>query len=200
MSFLGVDIGQSRIKAQAFNEDANLIAKSYSGYKFILRDGNVELSPKKMWLCFKNVIQDISIKTKKDPIKSICFSFLGSAVLGLSKEGKPLTNFIIVGNRKIINHFKISIDKNLDKFKIYKINGLPLNPIYPLSKILWFLSENQFIGKIKRFLLMEDYFFYKLGCTPTLDFSIASITGLLDINKKDWSLKASKDLKSMVFN
>lgn len=191
MSYLGIDIGQSGCKGQTYNYDGKLIGSLHKNYNYELNLESIELSPQKIWENLKKLISDISSQTKQDPIKIICFSFLGSAIIALDKKNVPLTNFIVVGNREICNYFNSKINHYKLNKDLYPINGVPLKASYPISKAIWLLSKSSIKNEIKKFMLVEDYIFLKLGITPALNYSLASLTGLLDINKKKWSEKAA---------
>jgi xylulokinase len=191
MSYLGIDIGQSGCKGQVYNNEGKLIAGSQKSYCYELFSGSIELSPQKIWKNLQSLILDIASQTKKDPVKIICFSFLGSAIMALDEKNEPLTNFIIIGNQDISNYF----NSKVKSFKLYKnlylIDGIPLKADYPLSKAVWLVSKSPFKSKIRRFMMVEDFILLKLGITPAINYSLASLTGLFDINKKKWSEKAA---------
>jgi len=192
MSYLGIDIGQSGCKGQAYNEQGNVIASSYKSYGYKIISGSVELNPATIWHNLQTLISDISSQTKNDPVRTICFSFLGAALMAIDKEDMPLTNLIIAGNNDICDFFNSRIKRIKNRQGLYSINGLPLKAGYPLSKILWLLFKSPIKKEIKKFMLVEDFIFLKLGIEPSLDYTLAPLTGLFDINKKEWSIQALK--------
>ncbi|MCL5771178.1 MAG: FGGY family carbohydrate kinase [Actinobacteria bacterium] len=192
MSYLGIDIGQSGCKGQVYNNEGKLIASSKKNYCYELASGSVELNPQKIWKNLQSLVLDIVSQTKNDPVKMICFSFLGSAIMALDDRNEPLTNFIIIGNNDICDYFNSKINYFKSFKSLYLINGIPLKAGYPLSKAIWLYSKSSFKNKIKRFMMVEDFILLKLGIAPELDYSLASLTGLFDINKKEWSEEASE--------
>jgi xylulokinase len=192
MSYLGIDIGQSGCKGQVYNAESKLVASSYKSYSYELVSGSVELNLQKIWNNLKDLIKDIASQTKKDPVKVICFSFFGSAIMALDKSNRPLTNLIVIGNIDICNYFNSKIKRLKSIENLYSINGVPLKAGYPLSKVMWLLSRSTFNDKISRFMMVEDFILLKLGIEPALNYSLASLTGLFDINTKEWSEKAAE--------
>lgn len=192
MSYLGIDIGQSCCKGQSYNNEGKLIASSQKSYSYELVSGSIELSPQKIWKNLQSLILDIAAQTKNDPVEIICFSFLGSAIMALDKKNEPLTNFLVIGSNDICDYFNSQINYFKSFKDLYLINGIPLKAGYPLSKIIWLYSKSPFKSKIKRFMMVEDFILLKLGITPELNYSLASLTGLFDINKKKWSEKAAE--------
>ncbi|MBN1299057.1 MAG: hypothetical protein JW997_05160 [Actinobacteria bacterium] len=191
MSYLGIDIGQSGCKGQAYDLTGKLIVSTAKNYSYEIVSGCIELNPVKIWNSLQALIYDIASMTKKDPVKIICLSFLGSAIMALDEKNSPLSNLIVKGNNDICNYFDGRIKRIKNSQNLYSINGMPLKAVYPLSKALWMLFKSPNKDKVKKFMLIEDYILLKLGIKPALNYSLASLTGLFDINTKEWSKEAS---------
>ena len=71
----------------------------------------------------------------------------------------------------------------------YAITGLPNNAVFTLAKILWIKQHDpDRFRKTARFVLLQDYLLNQLGCDGFVcDWSNASLTGMLDIERLCWS-------------
>jgi xylulokinase len=73
--------------------------------------------------------------------------------------------------------------------RYYDLTGLPLNPVFSLGKLL-LLQQRQpeLFASAACLGLVHDYLLRRLGCEEAcLDWSNASLTGLLDLQRRRWS-------------
>lgn len=74
--------------------------------------------------------------------------------------------------------------------RFYAITGLPIAAFWPIGKVLW-VKENEpdVLASADKILTTQEYFLRKLGATDEwyIDWANASLTGLMDIDKLDWS-------------
>ena len=92
---MGLDVGTTGVKAMAFTPEGKVLARAYREYRELYpKPGWVEMNPNEIWRFTEEVIKEVALKTKKDPIKALSFSILGEAVTPLAKDGKPLLNSI----------------------------------------------------------------------------------------------------------
>ena len=65
---------------------------------------------------------------------------------------------------------------------------MPLGSIYTANKILWMRKERPDVFRRARgFYCYEDLLFRRMGLPPTIDFSLAARTMLLDVDRGRWS-------------
>ena len=70
---------------------------------------------------------------------------------------------------------------------IYKATGTPLHAMSPLCKIIWIRENNpELFRRTYKFVSIKEYIWYKLFKEFTIDYSMASCTGLFDIVKLNW--------------
>jgi gluconokinase len=74
---------------------------------------------------------------------------------------------------------------------IYEQTGTPIHAMAPLSKIQW-LRENdtRIFNTAHKFISIKEYIWFKLCKRFEVDYSIASATGLMDIEKLTWNENA----------
>ncbi len=193
MSFLSLDIGTTGCKAIVFSPEGRIIAGSYREYSVMYpKLGWIELDANLVWTKVKECIRESVIKGTGARIKAISISSQGEAFVPVSKRGKILYNSIVTFDNRAEKWVKWW-DSQIGRRKIFEITGMPLSGIYTLNKILW-LRENepQIFAKTWKFLCYEDFVFFKMGLSPTIDYSLAAKTMGFDIHCKCWSKELLK--------
>lgn len=83
------------------------------------------------------------------------------------------------------------IKKELNGLEIYKRTGTPIHPMSPLAKITWLKSDHpELFAKASKFIGIKEYVFYKLFHEYIIDYSIASATGLFNLEQLAWDKEA----------
>jgi gluconokinase len=107
--------------------------------------------------------------------------------MAVNEKGEPLSNLVIWSDSR-----STEIAKQLRKDKagqsIYMATGTPLHAMSPLCKIIWW-RENQIeiFSKTYKFISIKEYIWYKLFNEFIIDHSIASATGLFNIDTLSWN-------------
>ncbi len=188
MSLLGLDIGTTGCKAIAFSVEGKPLAHSYREYgEMYPRPGWAEVDPHKVWNCVSEVIKEVANQVQYDPIKALSVTTLGEAFTPIDKNGEILFNSMTSVDNRAIKQTN-SWNQTLGKEKVFEITGMPLHPSYTINKIMWLKEERpEIFNKAKKFLLYEDFTYFKLGLEPTIDYSLAGRTMAFDIRTKKWS-------------
>jgi gluconokinase len=108
----------------------------------------------------------------------------------VDENGQALMNMITwADNRSAIIADKIRASSSGEM--LYEQTGTPIHPMSPLCKIIW-LHENEFelFQQIHKFISIKEYIWFKLFRVFEIDHSIASATGLFDIEKLSWNVNA----------
>ncbi|MDG6208374.1 FGGY family carbohydrate kinase, partial [Vibrio sp. NO3-D2] len=85
------------------------------------------------------------------------------------------------------------INQQHDGFNIYRRTGTPIHPMSPLSKIFWMKHEQPDIfNHTALFADIKTYILYQLYETYVIDHSMASATGMFNLEQLDWDDDASK--------
>ncbi len=191
--FAALDCGTSTIKVAIFSERGKPKAIVRRPYPLEIK-GNcaIEQSPQlllqNIYACLREAVK--RSKVKPASLLSFSLSTQRATVLSLGKDKKILTNFISwqdLRGKEALGDFR----KEIPDKDYYKITGLPNNPVFSLAKILW-IKKNQpaLYKKTKKFLLLHSYILNELGCKDYReDYSNASLTGLFDIRKFNWSTR-----------
>lgn len=188
MSLLGLDIGTTGCKAMAFSVAGKPLAYAYREYGVIYpRPGWAELDPNKVWQCVTEIINQVALSVGNDPIKALAVTSLGETFTPVSEDGSVLSNSMTYVDNRGVEQTE-SWNHTLGKKRVFQITGQPLHPGYSLPKLMWLRDERPDIfNKAYKFLLYEDFAYFKLGLEPTIDYSLAGRTMAFDIREKKWS-------------
>ncbi|HZI68073.1 MAG TPA: gluconokinase, partial [Hanamia sp.] len=135
---------------------------------------------------FKDVIKKIIEEVKFAPV-SISFSSAMHGVIVIDKENKTLTPLITWSDTR--SDGIAEKIKNLPEAEsIYKASGTPIHSMSPLCKIVWLRENDPPVFKAAfKFISIKEYIWFKLFGVYEIDFSLASATGLFNIQTLKWN-------------
>ncbi|MCD6195680.1 MAG: xylulokinase [Staphylothermus sp.] len=185
------DIGTTGDKAALFDiSSGTIVASVMESYETIYPQTLwAEQDPLDWWRAFKISTQKL-LKTTRINLKDIvAVSFSGQmmACLPISKKGEPLSKAIIWMDQRSIKEIEY-IKNRIPENEFYRITGNRLSPTYPIAKILWLKNNRpQIYEHTHMFLQSKDYIVMKLTNTFQTDYSDASLSGMMDIVKREWA-------------
>lgn len=187
MSYLGIDIGTSQIKAIAFDKEFNELARSNLVYERITpRPGWYEISAREISEAVRTVVRDCSQHCKSDPVASVSFSVFGGGILAVDSRLEPLTDIISTTDARAHQETDFWI-KNFGRQKTYQITGTTVHSSLMLPKIMWIRNNLGDPGRIHKFITASELALISLGVEPRMDHATASTTMMFDIRKRKWS-------------
>lgn len=189
---IGLDIGTTAMKIALFNQKGKMLAVSTQEYDLITTKVNfVEVPEDTYWQAFSSGINDLKSQYNftADAEIALAISAQGETLFCMGDNGKALRNAIVwMDNRAVEEAFELK--ENFGDEMCYKITGqVSFEPCWPASKILWLRkNEPEIFEKTKKFLLIEDYFIYRLtGKYATEPSLVCSSTYWNIITKKYWT-------------
>lgn len=184
---IGVDIGTGSAKAVAVSTEGKPVAASQVYYKSNSPlPGYSEQDPEIIWKAFVKCIKEITLKTKQVSL-SVSLSSAMHSLLVVNNRNIAITPLITwedTRSEKIAENLRnSSAAKN-----IYKSTGTPVHSMSPLCKIKW-LKENepQIFKKAFKYISIKEFIWHRLFNTYEVDYSIASATGLFNIENMEWN-------------
>lgn len=190
---IGVDIGTTSTKSVLYDEQGNFILKHNIGYP--LNTPNVDVSeenPDELFdavlMTIKYVIRESGIN--KDDIKLVSFSAQMHSLIAMDSNHQRLTeNLTWADNRA--SKYAEQINNQHNGVEIYQRTGTPIHPMSPLSKIFWLKHEQQqTYNNTAKFVDIKTYIFYQLFEQYVIDQSMASATGMLNLESLQWDAEA----------
>ncbi|MCJ8209231.1 gluconokinase [Mucilaginibacter sp. RS28] len=188
---LGIDIGTGSTKAVALGFDGEMldVAQQYYPVKSP-QPGYAEQDPKLIFDAFKSCVAAVTGKLGS-PV-AISFSSAMHSIMPVDKNGEAMADMIIWADARS-QPIADRIRSSGDGVAIYRKSGTPIHAMTPLCKLIWW-RENQpdlFHGAA-RFISIKEYIWYRLFADYQVDYSLASATGLFDIETLHWNPDACK--------
>lgn len=183
---IGIDIGTGSTKAVAIDPLGNIAVQAQHFYA--THDTHPHFSeqdPESIWDAFVKTIQDVIAQLPVPP-SAICFSSCMHSLLLVDENGKPLTPVITWADRRSAAIAE-ALRQTTEGEAIYKATGTPLHAMSPLCKIKWFNTHRpELFQNPIRFISIKEYIWFKLFGVYEIDYSIASATGLFDVQQLQW--------------
>lgn len=187
---LSHDLGTSGNKAAIYDANGKLKGSLLFEYPtHHPHSGWVEQNPTDWWQAVCNSTLRLLEMTKIPPGAISCVSFSAQMMgcLLVDKAGEPLRNMLIWADTRSSKQEKLMVDL-LGMEQVYRTTGHRASASYSAAKLLW-IKENEpdIYRRAHKMLHVKDYIVWKLTGVYCTDYSDASGTNLLDINKKEWS-------------
>jgi xylulokinase len=188
MSLLGIDVGTSGCKAAVFSERGELLALGYAEYDYQHpQPGWAELDAPAVWAQVKQTIRTAAVGATRDPVRALCVSSMGEAVVPVTRErqilGPSLLNFDGRGDEYLDD-----LGRCMPVERLYEINGNTLGSPYTLTKLMCLKRcQPELYERADLFLHWSGFVSFMLGAEPHVDYSLANRTLLFDLEKGDWS-------------
>lgn len=187
---LGIDIGTTNVKAAIYNTDFTLELEGSAEYPtYFPKSGWAEQNAEHWWNATVDSLRQITSSASINPkdIEGICVSSQAPAVLPLDSEGRALRNALIWMDRRTERQCDY-LREYITQDKVVDITGNRIDPYFALSKILWYKdNEPELYDKTHKILQVNGYVNFRLTGSYTCDKVHASLMGLFDIKKEEWS-------------
>ncbi|MFV0556015.1 MAG: gluconokinase [Lactovum sp.] len=193
--FIGVDIGTTATKAALFDEKLNVIVESKQTYP-LYRDafGRAEESVEEIFQAVLFTIKQCSLSVPKKKICSVSFSSQMHSLIALSTD-EELTELMTWADTRAETIYK-QLKERFEALEVYQRTGTPIHPMSPLLKLIWLKEEKPSIYEKSTFFLdIKGYIFYRLFGVKKMDLSIASGTGILNLEDLSWDQKILKEFQ-----
>ena len=187
MHLLGLDVGTTGTKAIVFDASGHIVSSAYREYPFIHpRPGWSDLDSNRVWQAVLEAVSEAAANSP-EPVRALGISSQGEAATPVGESGEVLAPAIVSfcsRTQELVSGWRDLIDP-LD---LFRITGMPLSHIYTILKLQW-VREHQpdVFSRIWKFLLFEDFTIFRMGLTPTIDYSLAARTMAFDVVQKRWS-------------
>lgn len=186
---LAVDIGTTSAKALAVDASGRVLGRHSIGYPLLTpRPGYAEQDPDTIYEavldCMAAVVREGGWKA--DEILCVSFSSYNHSLILADREGRPLTPSITWADQRSAAQAE-RLREDGTGLNNYLRTGTPIHPMSPLPKLIWmreqradlFASAYQFIG-------IKEYIFYRLFGQYVTEHSMASATGLFNLETLGW--------------
>ncbi len=189
--FIGVDIGTTHVKVLAVTNEAELLAEEKQSYAIDQpQDGYCEQDAQELFnaflYTFKKVLQNIDVSQ----LQAVCFSTAYHSIMAVDNEGRSLTKLITWADTRSVAYAKQLQHTAMGK-TIFQHTGTPLHPMSPLCKIAWLRDKlPELFSQAHKFISFKEYLWYQLFGVYCVDYSVASASGLFNIQQLIWEEEA----------
>lgn len=192
---IGVDVGTTSTKAVLYDQHAKVLGQAKKGYP-LYRDasGMAEQDPDQLVNAVEKVIQEAASQADlvSGKLLAVSFSSANQSVILLDENHQPLTRVMTWADTRA-KKVAAELRRSPEGKQIYVKTGTPIHPMSPLTKLMWLQKANsEKWAKTKYVADIKSYIFLKLFGVFKVDISIASCTGMLNINTGDWDDQALK--------
>ncbi|WLD94118.1 gluconokinase [Alkalihalobacillus sp. AL-G] len=191
--YIGVDIGTTSTKAAMYDGSGALLAQHHVEYPLYRPEVSAaEQDPEEI---FQSVVTSVRATIEKSGVSNrqvgfVSFSSAMHTLIALDEEGYPLTKCITWADSRSAK-WADRLRASPEGHEIYRRTGTPTHPMLPLTKLMWLQEEYpETFQKAVKFVSIKEYVFYRLFEEYVIDYSIASATGLFELEKLAWDMEA----------
>ncbi|EIM06252.1 gluconate kinase [Planococcus antarcticus DSM 14505] len=191
--YLGVDIGTTSTKAVLFNKSGEVIAGDTVLYALetpspLIAEQDPEEIFRAVLTSVRKTIRKSDIDTQQ--LKLVSFSSAMHSLIAVDAVGNLLTQSITWADTRSSKHAKY-IKEQLNGHEIYLRTGTPIHAMSPLSKLVWLKDDMpEVCEQAAKFIGIKEFVFNELFGEYVVDHSIASATGLFNLQDLDWDKEA----------
>ncbi|MEX1238068.1 MAG: gluconokinase [Cyclobacteriaceae bacterium] len=187
---IGIDLGTGSAKAIALDHAGKVIDTAQVPYPtFQPKPNYQEQAPELIWQAFLKCISRITTSRQRSP-DAVSLSSAMHSVIPVDENGNALMNMIIWADNRSATNARTIYESPAAQL-LYEETGAPIHAMTPLCKIPWLKEhEPDLFKRTARFISIKEYVWFKLFREFEVDYSIASATGLMDIEKLIWNENA----------
>ena len=186
-----VDCGTSAIKAGLFRPDGGMQSFATCPAPLTLhKDGRVETDADLTFACVIKCLADCAAAPEVNPgsVVGLAVTNQRATLVCSDIRGRATGPAIVWQDMRGAGEID-ALRKRIDDRAYFRLTGLPNHPVFSLAKMLWLVRRQDRRARGRtRFGLLQDYLLRRLGAKDLFcDLSNASLTGLLDVKRLDWS-------------
>jgi gluconokinase len=188
--FIGIDIGTTHTKSVVVTEHGDKVFELKEEYDILQPQPGYEEQDVSVILSAVEKVMRETFLQNKYSVKAVCFSAAMHSILPVDQEGNPLYHAVIWADTrsKIETEYFAGLPQ---ANHIVANTGVPLHPMLPLSKIVWFRNNRPDIfSQAAKFISIKEYVLFRLFGKYIVDQSVASATGLFNTHQKQWDEEA----------
>ena len=188
---VGLDLGTTHAKAIALDPVAGVIATASRAYPMIIpQPGYAEQDPQAVWRGAVEALHELAGKLNPQDIAGLCLSGAMHSSLPVEADGTPLAHALTWADQRAAALAR-RLRSRTDLHALYQRTGCPLQPIYHVAKLRWWVeNEPEIVRRAAFFVTLKDYVFFGLTGQWIGDISVYAATGLLDIHRYTWDDEA----------
>ncbi|WFE60276.1 gluconokinase [Micromonospora sp. WMMD712] len=187
---IGVDIGTTSTKSVAYDTDGRQLASHSVGYPLDEpQPGFAEQDPSLILDAVVETIRTV-VAGLPGPVAGLSFSTAMHSLIGLDPDGQPLTPSVTWADSRASRQAE-RLRAARSGLALHRRTGTPVHPMAPLPKLVWFAEqEPKLFGRVAHWVGIKDHVLLRLCGALVTDHSVASASGLMDIQTRAWDAEA----------
>jgi xylulokinase len=187
---LGVDLGTTAIKGALYDEAGRLLGSASREQSLRTPAPSVvELDLEEYWRAFVLVVRQVVEESGHGghEVQGIALSTQGETFVPVGPNGKALRAPIVwLDNRA--SYESEQLGNKFGAQTVYDITGqTEMLPTWPAAKILWIRTHEPEVYKgVSKWLLLEDYFLYRMTGEMVCEPSLATSTCYFNFRTRRW--------------
>jgi xylulokinase len=195
MSFLGIDVGTSALKACVYREDGRLLGSARVPVDVRrAKPGWQERDPEHVWDATVSALRSLAEmpEMQADPIEALAVSASGDEVFPIDAGGRPLASAILSGDIRgsVIAAETLRCRSVLDW---HHACGHVPERMDPINRYLWLTAQAPAVmAQADRLVGWHEFLTLRLAGRAVVDRSLASKWAVFDIATGGWSAERVK--------
>ncbi|NEW05402.1 gluconokinase [Paenibacillus sp. SYP-B3998] len=190
---VAADIGTTSTKTLIIDREGRVKASHSIEYPlFTPTADRAEQDPQQI---FQAVVEGIGAVVRELGISAeevLCVSFSSAmhSLIAVDDQANPLTQCVTWADNRSAVYVEELKRSGLGQ-QIYSRTGTPIHPMSPLLKLMWFRdNEPDLVKRTYKFIGIKEFVFVQLFDRYIIDHSLASATGLFNLQNLDWDEEA----------
>jgi xylulokinase len=184
-----LDLGTGRVRAVAIDLKGSILAEAAEPTPtHFPQAGWAEYHPQELWRTIAKVLSRLTEAAKDHgTIKGFATGSMGESGVLIDREGKELGPIIAWYCARTVPDGEILRDRLSDEV-IFRTSGVTASHSFSLAKILWWQRNHpDILGKARYWLNMADWVAFRLTGEARTDYTLASRTNALDLERGIWA-------------
>jgi gluconokinase len=198
---LAMDIGTSSTRSALFDQSGRRIATTSASEKYAARytsAGGAEIKPETLrraaTACLRQTLAARlrSTALRRVPIAAITGSGFWHSLLGLDKQGRPLTPIFTWADARCADD-AIRLRERFSEAKIHAWTGCMLRASFWPAKLVWLRrTRPRLFSRVARWISPPEWIFAEMFGATGCSHSMASATGLYNLRTRTWDKELCK--------
>ncbi|WP_176464414.1 gluconokinase [Flectobacillus sp. BAB-3569] len=183
--YAGIDLGTTATKAVVFNQKGDVLYQVSREYPMYHPQPECSTQhPQDLLTATKECIEDILARFE---VRFISFSAAMQSLILVDEHHQAMTDCMIWADNRAAD-IADTLKQSITGQRFYDISGIPIHSFSPMTKIAWLKEhEPSLLASAHKLISAKEYIWYHLTHEYTIDTTLASGTGLMDIHSLQWS-------------
>ncbi len=197
---LTLDMGTSSVRAMLFDTRGRALpgAEVQIAYaQMTTSDGGVQTDAEKLLVLTVDCLKRLLRTTNKEALGRLAgvgISCFWHSLVGVGEEGRAVTPLFSWADTRALGQAE-KLKSEMDEAAYHKRTGCVLHPCYWPAKLRWLQeTEPELFGRARLWMSFGEYLQMRLFGSVSCSLSMASGTGLLNQNTKDWDLQTLTEM------